>query len=176
VTEQQIYRVVGQGRGYELRHYPRHVVAEVELSESFEKAGNRAFRPLVSYISGRNRGAVKLAMTAPVVQQPTGTRGRYRVAFVMPAGSTVDSLPVPADSTVTVHDVPEQLAAASKFSGRWSEESYDRHVTELRAAIAAAGLTALGEAKYARFDPPWKPWFLRRNEVVIPVREPAEQR
>jgi hypothetical protein len=173
VTEQQIYRLVAKGPGYELREYPPHVVAEVELSESFEKAGNRAFRPLVSYISGRNRGAVKLAMTAPVVQQPTGTRGRYRVAFVMPAGSTVDTLPVPADSAVTVHEVPEQLAAASRFSGRWSEDSYDRHVAELRAAIAEAGMTAVGEPRYARFDPPWKPWFLRRNEVVIAVREPA---
>jgi hypothetical protein len=114
---------------------------------------------------------VKLAMTAPVVQQPTGSRGRYRVAFVMPAGSTVDSLPAPADGSVTVHDVPEQLAAASRFSGRWSEESYDRHVAELRSAITAAGLTPVGEPRYARFDPPWKPWFLRRNEVVIPVQE-----
>jgi hypothetical protein len=30
-------------------------------------------------------------------------------------------------------------------------------------------MRAIGEAEWARYDPPFKPWFLRRNEVLIPV-------
>jgi hypothetical protein len=27
----------------------------------------------------------------------------------------------------------------------------------------------VGSPVWARYDPPWKPWFLRRNEVLIEV-------
>jgi len=36
-------------------------------------------------------------------------------------------------------------------------------------AIAAAGYQTAGNARFARFDPPWTPWFIRRNEIQIPV-------
>jgi hypothetical protein len=174
MTEQQPYEVIATRRGFELRRYPAHVVAEVEMRGSFERTGNAAFRPLVSYIGGRNREGTKVSMTAPVVQVPTPQPDTYLVSFVMPAGSTVAELPVPVDSSVTVHDVPEHLAAATRFSGRWSKHSYDEHVAALRAAIEAAGLVAIDEPRFARFDPPWRPWFLRRNEVVLPVTEPTK--
>ena len=169
MTDQQPYEVLFESHDFEVRRYPPHIVAEVEMTGPFDRAGNAGFRPLVSYISGRNRGGTKVAMTAPVVQQPTRNHDTHLVSFVMPQGSTVKSLPVPDDAAVAIHDVPEQVAAVSTFSGRWSERAYDQHLSALRTSIAAAGLTAVGDARYARFDPPWKPWFLRRNEVVVPV-------
>ena len=69
MTEQQPYEVLEQGDGFELRHYPAHVVAEVEVEGSFEDAGNRAFRSLFRYITGHNRSQESVAMTAPVVQE-----------------------------------------------------------------------------------------------------------
>jgi hypothetical protein len=42
----------------------------------------------------------------------------------------------------------------------------------LQAALLLAGLTPVGPPRFARFDPPFKPWFLRRNEVVQDVEEP----
>ena len=173
MTEEQSYQVLSTGHDFELRRYPSHIVAEVEMVGSFDHAGNAAFRPLVSFISGRNRGGEKVAMTAPVVQQPSKQTDTHLVAFVMPTGSTVESLPIPLDAAVKVHEVPEQIAAVSRFSGRWTEKSYDDHVAALRTSVADAGLKAAGDPRYARFDPPWKPWFLRRNEVVLPVLEIA---
>ncbi len=32
-----------------------------------------------------------------------------------------------------------------------------------------AGLRAVGEPVWARYDPPFKPWFLRTNEILIEV-------
>jgi hypothetical protein len=169
MTEQQVYTVVERRPGYEVRRYPAHVVADVEMVGSFERAGNAGFGPLVSYISGRNRSGGKVAMTAPVIQAPTDDPGRHRIAFVMPQGATVETLPIPSSPGVNLREIPETWAAVTTYSGRWTESSYRRHVESLLAALERDDLRPLGPARYARFDPPWKPWMLRRNEVVVPI-------
>ena len=186
MTEQQPYDVLEQHDGFELRRYPEHVVAEVELDGSFEDAGNRAFRFLFRYITGTNQSQRTVAMTAPVVQEAAASEkvamtapvvqarrdgGGYVVAFVLPAAMTLETAPVPTDPAVRLRAVPERLAAAVRYSGRWSQDSYERHLAELLDAVAAAGLVPVGSPRFARFDPPFKPWFLRRNEVVQDVAE-----
>lgn len=186
MTEQQRYQVVRQGHGFELRRYPVHLVAEVDVQGSFEDAGTAAFRPLVAYIRGQNQTREGLAMTAPVLQRrdaaagpssAVGTvtaetaPGRYVVSFVMPEGSSLESLPVPGDARVTIRSVPEELAAVTRYSGRWTAASYRQRADRLRQAVLDDGLEPSGPPRLARFDPPWTPWFRRRNEVVLPVSE-----
>jgi hypothetical protein len=171
MTEQQPYEVVARYRDFEVRRYPTHVVAEVAMSGPFERAGNAGFGPLVSYISGRNREGRKIAMTAPVIQEPLAADS-HKVAFVMPAGTQVDTLPHPSATGVRLHEVEESLAAVVTYSGRWTESSYERRVEQLVEAVRREGLMVTGRPRYARFDPPWKPPFLRRNEVVVPVAAP----
>lgn len=165
MTEQQPYDVVREFPSFELRRYPAHTVAEVDVAADFDTAGSRAFGLLFGYISGGNADRRKIAMTAPVVQMPTDSG--YAVAFVMPQG--LRDAPVPADSSVNIRVEPERTAAATRYSGRWSRRDYDRRLAELRDAVSAAGLTATGEPRFARFNPPYTPWFLRRNEIVIDV-------
>jgi hypothetical protein len=165
MTEQQPYDVVREYPNFELRRYPAHTVAEVDVAADFDSAGSRAFGPLFSYISGGNEDRRKIAMTAPVVQVPT-ERG-HAVAFVMP--QDLSAAPAPADTSVRIRTEPERVAAATRYSGRWSRRDYDRRLAELRDAISAAGFTAKGEPRFARFNPPFTPWFLRRNEIVIDV-------
>ena len=108
-------------------------------------------------------------MTAPVVQQQDSHSRRYVVGFVMPADLSAEDLPDPVDSDVHTRRVPTETAAALRFSGRWSRSSYERRTEQLYAALGGAALEVVGAPRYARFDPPWRPWFLRRNEVVVPV-------
>ncbi len=184
MTEQQPYTVVREEHSFEVRRYPEHVVAEVTVRADFDDAGNRAFRFLFGYISGSNTANEKVAMTAPVVQAPASEKiemtapvvqepgreaGSHVVAFVLPATLTEATAPVPTSPEVTLRTVPEALVAATTYSGRWSQARYDEHCRELTAAVAAAGLTALSAPRFARFDPPYKPWFLRRNEVLVDV-------
>jgi SOUL heme-binding protein len=173
MTEEQPYDVVQEYPDFELRWYPEHVVAETQLKGSFEGVGNRAFMRLVGYIGGRNRRSEKVAMTAPVVQEAAKDSGRFVVSFVMPAGFEEDSAPEPADDNVRLRTVPAQTAAALRFSGRWSQGRYDAHARQLLRSVEAAGLKVDGPPRFARFDPPWTPWFLRRNEVVVPVLPPS---
>lgn len=170
VTEQQPYEVLETYPGFELRRYPEHLVAEIEVGGPFELAGNLAFPRLARYIGGHNRSSRKVAMTAPVVQEEvTSGSNRYVVGFVMPADVTAEDIPDPKDLAVRTRRVPAETAAALRFSGRWSRQSYERHAADLLEALTAAGLRPAGPPRYARFDPPWTPWFLRRNEVVVPV-------
>ena len=112
-------------------------------------------------------------MTAPVIQEAVGT-DEWTVSFVLPAGRSLSDYPVPTDSRVSLRAVPGETAAAIRWSGRWTESNIERRTATLRQAIAEAGWEESGEPRWARFDPPWKPPFARRNEIVIPVRRPGE--
>jgi hypothetical protein len=39
--------------------------------------------------------------------------------------------------------------------------------------LDAAGLSPTGAVFYGRYDPPWKPGLLRRNEALVEVMEPS---
>ncbi len=186
MTEEQPFEVVRHCPGFELRRYPAHVVAQVTVSASFDRAGTIAFRSLFGYITGQNRSRSSVAMTAPVVQSAAGSEkvamtapvvqraaddGDYVIAFVLPAAMTADTAPIPTNPDVHVRTIPGSLTAAKAYSGRWSESSYQRHCTELLNAVAAEGLRPIGAPRFARYDPPFKPWFLRRNEVLVDVEQ-----
>ncbi|BCW53556.1 heme-binding protein [Arthrobacter sp. FX8] len=191
MTEQQPFELIRRYPHFELRRYPDYVVAEVTVTADFDRAGNAAFRHLFNYISGSNNARQKLAMTAPVLQEPgprklamttpvlqsgpvpgSGEPAEYSVAFVLPAGVTADGAPVPADPMVRIRAVPGSLAAVLGFSGSGSASAFQKRNDGLQAALTLAGLTPVGTPRFARFDPPFKPWFLRHNEVVQDVLEP----
>lgn len=190
MTENQPYKLVSQTGDVEIRRYPEHLVAEARVPGPFENAGNHAFRYLFGYISGQNTSAESIAMTSPVVQQasrPSSTKiamtspviqeaegDEFVVAFVLPEGFTAETAPAPTNPRVVLRTVPARLTAAIRFSGRWSNASYEKHLQELREVVAAAGKQTSGEPRFARFDPPYTPWFLRHNEVSIDLAEPTE--
>jgi effector-binding domain-containing protein len=174
MTEHQPYDVIDEYADFELRRYPEHVVAETQVKGSFEGVGNKAFMRLAGYIGGRNTASQKVAMTAPVIQEAEPEEaGRFVVSFVMPTGFDPRHAPSPTDPDVRLRTIPAQTAAALRFSGRWSRGRYDEHARRLVAALEEAGFEVDGPLRFARFDPPWTPWFLRHNEVVAPVRVPA---
>jgi hypothetical protein len=184
MTEQQQYRVVARHGAAELREYAPCVLADFEVTGSAEQAGNTAFRPLASYIFGANTAATRLAMTAPVIQQAKSERlamtapviqepsgvGSWTVSFVLPGSRALAEYPVPEDPRVVLRELPGEVAAALRWSGRWTHANVERRTEQLREEMARAGWVAAGEPRWARFDPPWRPAFARRNEIVIPVR------
>ena len=166
MTERQPYTVVEKCIGYEIRDYPESRLAQVDLRASFSSAGNMAFGPLIRYISGGNASSQRIAMTAPVLQEafPQDT---YRVSFVMPAEMTEASMPRPTDTRVTMVTVPARRVAALGFRGGWSESRFHQQTSALRSALARDNVAWSGEPTYARFDPPWKPGFLKYSEVLV---------
>jgi len=177
--EKPSYRVVDRREAFEVREYAPYVVAETVVGGSREEAGNAGFRILAAYIFGKNRGEKKIAMTAPVTQSEpakiamtapvtqAGQEGRWIIQFMMPSTYTLETLPEPLDPAISFRVVPARRVAAHTYSGTWSASRYEEHLATLRAALAAAGLTAVGEPVWARYDPPFMPWFLRTNEILL---------
>ena len=170
MTEKQQFALVRDYGDFELRNYPAHVLMQVEVEGDFMRAGNVAFGPLISYISGNNLSRQKIAMTAPVIQEPTGG-DRHLVSFVLPNGTDPKHVPVPANSIVSMKPMAEQLTGVRKFGGGWNEDRFRSEGELLRHAVIREGFEPVGNLYWARFDPPWKPGFLKRNEALINLKK-----
>lgn len=181
-VEEAKYEVVKKEGKFEIREYAPQVLAETVVTGSLEDAGSSAFKRLFGYISGENRTGDKVAMTAPVSQEPAGEkiemtapvvqqRGAegWVVSFVMPGHHTLESLPQPTDSDISLRRVPARRIAVVRYSGFWGEKGYLEHKSALAAWIGKSGLKVTGDPVWARYDPPFMPWFLRRNEVMFPI-------
>jgi len=149
------YAVVRSDGKYELRDYPALTVAETPMG------GGSGFNRLFGFITGRNEGNQKIAMTTPVFI----SANESAMAFVMPAD--LKTVPIPADGSVTVKEIPAGRFAVLQYSGERSRSQEERTLAELKAWMAAQGLPVLSQPLYGYFDPPWTPTFLRRNEVML---------
>mmetsp|Transcript_5026 Transcript_5026/g.7637 ORF Transcript_5026/g.7637 Transcript_5026/m.7637 type:complete len:221 (-) Transcript_5026:8-670(-) len=130
--------------GYDIRHYPKYFIAQVECGESSD-----AFGILAKYIgvfgtpeNSLEQGAtsgpspmamtapvisepVKMSMTAPVISESSSTNDKVEdykknqvMQFVLPFHFTsIEDIPKPTNPRVTVHEIPEKNVAVSKFSG-----------------------------------------------------------
>ena len=181
--EEASYKVLKKDGNFEVREYAPHVVAETLVEGNLEQAGNLAFRKLFAYISGNNVSRTEISMTAPVSQKKAGEKiqmtapvgqqlveGKWAVSFMMPKAYQLSTLPYPNDSSVKLRGVPAQRMAVVRYSGTWSESNYLRHKAELEAWILGTSQSIEGAAVWARYNAPFTPWFLRRNEVLIPVK------
>jgi hypothetical protein len=181
-TEEVKYRVLESSGDFELRQYESSLGAETTVEGDFHEVGNEGFRRLFDYISGKNRKKQSIPMTAPVSQEASSEKipmtapvnqekvgGAWRITFLMPSAFTMETLPEPLDSRVKLVKIPGRLMAALSYSGTWSRERYEGKEQRLKELIRQRGLKIEGEPVFARYNPPFMPWFLRRNEVLIPV-------
>ncbi len=188
-AEEAEYTVILKEDSFEVRQYEAQIVAETLVEGDFEGAGGEAFSRLFDYISGANTSRQEIAMTAPVGQTapsekidmtaPVGQRQvdeRWAVSFMMPKSFTFETIPEPKDPDVTLRQIPPRNMAAVRYSGFWSAQGYQENKKALEAWIEARGFTITGKPVWARYNPPITPWFLRRNEVLIPVGDLSDQR
>lgn len=185
--EEPAYEVTAKIGDVEVRQYAAYVVAEILLTGSATATGNEGFRILADYIFGKNKGENKLAMTAPVIQAAAPTRlamtapvmqsaasGAYLVQFVLPKGVTLETAPEPIDSRIVLRPEPAKRVAVIRYSGLWSDDNYNRHLAQLQETMRTAGLTSSGAPIYSRYNPPFTPWFLRRNEIWLQLAASAD--
>jgi hypothetical protein len=187
--EQPRYDVIGKYDDFEVRRYAPYLVAETDIDGAYEDGRNAAFRRLFSYITGNNTAEERIEMTVPVTSTPRdrgaveATNGPGAVPpaagasgsvmqFMVPGKFTMDTVPEPRDPRVRIRMLGEQVFAVRRYSGRWTGENYRENEDLLRRQLTAAGLAAKGPSIFAAYNGPFTPWFLRRNEVMIPVDIP----
>jgi effector-binding domain-containing protein len=180
-VEQPSYKVEIDAKPFQIRDYAPMIVACVHENGTREAAVSGGFRTLASYISGNNQPSRKIVMTAPVTQsagqklamtipavQVKSSEG-WDVHFAMPASLTMQTLPKPNDDRIRLLEFPARRVAAISFSGFWTDANFRSHEMRLLEFLEQRGLKPVSTVTYAYFDPPWKPWFLRRNEVQFEI-------
>ena len=182
-TPQVEYETVARVGDVEIRRYPPTV-----LVETVAPSENAAFRRLFRYISGSNRSATEVSMTAPVESAPGPRDGDaismtapvesnsdadgVRMAFYLPAEYDYDSAPRPTDDAVRLVEMPGRTLAVLGFSWWTTDDRVARKTDELRTTLADAAdeFDIVGAPFLLRYEGPWVPPFLRTNEVAVPVR------
>jgi hypothetical protein len=182
-VEEPPYTSVLREGAFEIRDYPALTVAEVTAPGDQNAAASRGFRILAGYIFGGNRGHRSIAMTAPVTLEPRGetiamtapvtqTRheGAWVVRFTMPHTYSLATLPVPNDPRIRLSETAPTRFAVLRFSGLVPPSAVEMETTQLLRLMKAHHLTPAGPVSLAQYDPPWTLWFLRRNELMAPVK------
>ena len=159
--EEPEYEVLHTAGDIEIRQYDPYIVAEVNVPGS--SGDSEAFGILAGYIFGENDTKTEMAMTAPVE-----TRGS-EYAFVMERRYSMETLPQPDDSRIRLRTKPARVVGVLGFSGRWTERNFAKHEQRLLEGLAELGIDTTGTPELARYNSPFTPWFLRRNEVLVPI-------
>lgn len=184
--EEPEYSVLESDGAFELRLYKPMLIAQVTVTGSMKQASNKGFKLVADYIFGNNitasgenakidmtapvtinqqRNSEKIEMTAPVTVKPEGDV--WKLHFVMPAQYSLQTIPKPVNSDVTLIERPGRQVAVLRFAGYTSTKKVEKKIIELRTWLEPKGITPIGEPELARYNPPWTLPFWRRNEVMF---------
>ena len=168
MVEQAKYEVLKQINNVEIRRYATLVIARVN------GYGDGGFNLLFNFITGNNRQKSKIAMTAPVVSEQIAMTAPVlsesdSIGFVMPEGFTIETTPEPLDDRVKIVEIPERVVAALRFSGRWSNSIFKKKSNIMLEELKKAGIKTVGQVFTMRYDGPFTPWFMRRNEGTVAI-------
>jgi len=171
-VEQPEYALIQRDGEFELRDYPALTVAQVQRSGARREALSAGFGPLARYIFAKERTGEKVAMTAPVIQQPdrdAGDTRHWTVGFIMPKAAVQAGLPDPGNDDVQLTELAPRQVAAVRFSGRTTDDRTKAQRERLQEWIAAQGLRTTSAPTYAYYNDPMTPGPLRRNEILYDI-------
>lgn len=180
--ESPSYTVVLKQNGYQVREYDPYIEARVVVADG-ENALNQGFSKVGNYIFGGNTGkdgsesiamttpvldrSVAIAMTTPVLDASEG--GSRVISFVMPKEWTLETLPTPNNSEVELREVAGHFIAAISYKEVYRGQRQNKVRDDFLAQLKKDGIEVSGEPTFAYFDPPMTPFFVRRNEIQVPI-------
>jgi len=170
MVEKVKYEIIKKIGKIEIRKYPELLLATVK-----NNVDDSGFELLFKYISGENRTSKKINMTAPVITSenipmtaPVISKENY-MAFVIPASYDKDNIPIPKNSDVIIKTEPAKCLGVIQFSGRTNFKLIEKYKKELYDELKTNKLESVGEPILMRYNSPFMPGFLRRNEIAIEI-------
>jgi len=190
-TEEPQFSIIEKSEPFELRSYAPQLIAEVKVEGDLDTASSQGFRLIAAFIFGQNQVSEKISMTAPVAIEtaqstkiamtvPVGIEAskdsakgvsQWVFSFVMPSEYTMATLPKPLNPLVIIRELPAQRRAAITFSGFYNEAKVLEKTKALEDWIKSKQWQSIGNPQFARYNPPWSIPFMRRNEILITVRD-----
>ncbi len=196
--EEPKYSIVSVADGYEIREYNSYIIAEtvVKVTKDRNDAARKGFPIVAGYIFGDNTKKDKIAMTVPVNTEETTSEkiamtapvntekiamtvpvntteaesGSYKVSFVLPSEYTMDTLPTPNDSRVSIKEVPSRKVAVKKFTWSVNEARLQKNEELLLSSLKRDGVVPVSAVNVARFNTPWTIPFMLRTEVQVDIK------
>jgi hypothetical protein len=190
-TEEPQFSIIEKSEPFELRSYAPQLIAEVKVEGDLDTASSQGFRLIAAFIFGQNQVSEKISMTTPVAIEtaqstkiamtvPVGIEAskdsakgvsQWVFSFVMPSEYTMATLPKPLNPLVSIRELPAQRRAANTFSGFYNEAKVLEKTKALEDWIKSKQWQSIGNPQFARYNPPWSIPFMRRNEILITVRD-----
>jgi len=158
------YRLVSSEGAFEVRDYPALTLITAPMPRRGEDG---AFMKLFRFISGKNARSEKIAMTTPVLMSGAESGG---MAFVLPAAVAAKGVPSPSNTELAVTVKPPVRYAVIRYKGSTAAAHALAETSKLEIWLSSKGLKPSGDPVFAYYNPPWTPGFMRRNEVLIPIR------
>jgi hypothetical protein len=185
--EEPNYKVSEKSDNIEIREYSSTISAEATVAGDKQSAANQGFRIIAAYIFGDNISKEKVAMTTPVVQEKLPEKGekiamttpvtqekladdKWKIKFFMPSEYKLADLPKTKDERIKFTENKPYKAAVIRFSGSTSQENFEKHREILRAYLNKNKIKHDDNFRFAYYNPPFTPWFLKRNEVIVNVK------
>ena len=162
------FKVLSTFNNIEIRAYKSMLIAEIDVRETKKEAISQGFRSLADFIFGGNIRNDKIKMTAPVVQQ-SSSQG-WKVSFVMPSSYTIDDIPKPLNNEIIIKEIPARKMAVIKFNGRNEADNISKYENKLLKFMEQNNFVHEENPEYAFYNPPWTLPVLRRNEVMIEIK------
>lgn len=163
------YGVLESDGSFEIREYPDLMLASTGMRDS--RGNDGSFMRLFRYISGANEAEQKVAMTIPVFMEEMEEPSQGRMGFVLPKGVASQGVPAPVGEGVQIRKRGGGRFAVARFAGQLDVASAGAAEKRLRDWAKTKGLNVHDEAEVAGYDPPWTPGPLRRNEVLLRLKE-----
>jgi hypothetical protein len=170
MTQQVPYEVLKKIGDIEIRQYPEVIFAVVE-----DNSSDSGFGQLFQYISGENKTRRKIAMTAPVITSEKITMtapvitGKNYMAFALPSSYNKETVPIPTNPAVKIETQKEKTMAILQFSGRTNETKVQKNIQKLMTTLKNHTMQVKSEPVLMRYNSPFTPGFLRRNEVAVEI-------
>ncbi|MBN2605188.1 MAG: heme-binding protein [Bacilli bacterium] len=160
------YKVIKKIGNIEIREYNAFNLAttKTKLNKNLDNGFNKVF----DYIGGNNESKEKIKMTVPVVS--VMEEEYYTTSFVVPKKYDVSHIPVPKDSSVNIEHIEHQVMMCIKFSGHWDEKNFDKYNQQLVDYASSNRIEITSKRHLLRYNPPFMPSFLRRNEICYVIQ------
>ncbi len=168
------YKVIVSDGAFEIREYPDLVLVATD-SKMDSQGRDGSFMRLFQYISGANEAEQKIAMTTPVFMEGELGKSDVSMGFVMPREVAAKGAPDPKGEGVTLRERKGGRFAVIRFSGKLDSKLAKESEAELRDWMESRGLEGVEAAEAAGYDPPFTPAALRRNEILIRLKESPKE-
>jgi len=166
------YTVLNSTQAWELRRYEASKWAATNATAMHkDEVNSQMFQKLFQFISGNNKEATKIAMTAPVLTTiihgaGPNCRSEYTMHFMIPFAHQAKP-PTPSDPDVFLVDQPAMDVFVGSFGGWARDQNYIDALGTLSQAVAQTGDSVREDFFFeAGYDGPYT-FRNRHNEVWL---------